>query len=98
MSLPVVVTTAADADLEQAAEWYERQQRGLGAKLVTRVDETLALISDNPELYAVLRDNVRRAPVRKFPYGVFYQVRGTYVEVAAIVHNRRSPLVWQRRI
>jgi hypothetical protein len=41
---------------------------------------------------------VRRALLRKFPYGVFYFVFDDTVVVLACFHTRRDPKDWQKRV
>jgi hypothetical protein len=49
-------------------------------------------------MYAEEHNDIRRAPIRRFPYGVYYRIRSNYIQVIAIVHNRRDASVWQSRI
>ena len=98
MSLPAILSAEAEADLDEAAMWYEQQRAGLGVDLVARVRSTLGQIGSTPELYAVIQDDVRRVPVKKFPYCVYYRVQVDRIEVIAIMHDRRDPSVWEARI
>jgi len=77
MSLPTALTAEAEADLEEAAGWYERRRAGLGRDLVARVHEMLARVADFPDLYPEVHTGVRRAPLRRFPYGIFYRAMKT---------------------
>jgi plasmid stabilization system protein ParE len=97
MSLPVFLTAEAEADLDEAALWYEGRSAGLGSDLVARVRATLDKISDTPALYPELHAGLRRAAVKRFPYGVFYRVRADRVEVVGVFHDRRDPSAWQSR-
>jgi plasmid stabilization system protein ParE len=97
VSRPVVLTAEAEADLDEAAQWYEQRSPGLGADLVARVRDTLARVGNNPELYPEVHGGIRRAPVRRFPYGVFYRQRNDRVAVIAVFHDRRDPSIWQSR-
>jgi toxin ParE1/3/4 len=95
--MPVILSPAADDDLDEAVLWYEQRRSGLGTKLIARLDEVLARIGDNPDLYPEVHSGIRRAPIRRFPYGAFYRRRTNYVQVIAIVHDRRDPPVWEAR-
>ena len=97
MTLPVVLTPEAEADVDDAAQWYDDRRRSLGARLTAAIRATLQRISDKPDLYAEVDDGIRRAPVRRFPYGVFYHHKADRVEVIAILHDRRDPSIWQCR-
>src|SRR5437879_4635726 len=98
MSLAVLLTPAAEDDVEEAAQWYEQRRDGLGRDLVRRVRDTLDRIRANPQLYPEVHFRVRRAPVRRFPFGVFYRVNPANIEVIGVFHDRRDPTVWNKRV
>jgi plasmid stabilization system protein ParE len=50
MRLPVELTPEAEADLDEAARWYEQRSPGLGVSLVAHVRETFASIGMNYEI------------------------------------------------
>jgi len=97
MTLPVVLTPQAEAELDDAAQWYEQQAAGLGTDLVEAVQRTLSLIENLPELYPVAHGTLRRGLLQRFPYAVYYRVHADRIEVVAIFHHRRDPAEWQRR-
>jgi plasmid stabilization system protein ParE len=97
MSLPVL-TPDAEADIEEAALWYERRAAGLGVDFVARVRDAVSRIAAHPELYPSVHNVVRRARLKRFPYGVFYRIQADRIEVIAVLHDRRNPTVWQQRI
>jgi plasmid stabilization system protein ParE len=96
MNLPVILSPAADRELEAAAEWYE-ERTGQATRFLGRVQEAHDRISRRPELYAVVYKDIRRVRVPKYPYNVYYRVLADRVEVLAIVHGHRDPSVWQSR-
>jgi toxin ParE1/3/4 len=97
MNLPVILSPAADREFEAAAEWYEKQQTGLGTRFVTQVQDALDRIGQEPELHAVVYKDLRRGRVAKSPYKIYYRDLADRVEVLAIVHGHRDPSVWQSR-
>ena len=82
MSVSVVLTAEAEGDLDEAAQQYEQRAAGLGVDFVARVRDTLAAVGANPDLYGEVDDGIRRAPVKRFQYGVFYRRRGDVVPAA----------------
>ena len=98
MNLLVTVLPAAEADLAEAKGWYEKNRRGWSEKFRLRVEEAFEHIGRMPELHAEIYKGVRRSFIREFPYAVFYRVEENRVVVIAVMHTRRSPRRWQRRV
>jgi plasmid stabilization system protein ParE len=93
----LVVREAAEADIAEAARWYEQRSPGLGSEFLRAVDVTLAEIARMPERYPIVRGGARRALLRRFPYAVFFVVRPNLVSVIACLHARRDPRHWRER-
>jgi hypothetical protein len=53
MTLPVVLTHEAQAEFDEAADWYE-QKAGLGVEYAARIREVLNRIGLMPELHVVV--------------------------------------------
>jgi plasmid stabilization system protein ParE len=80
----------------EAQEWYEAQTPGLGEEFVAALELQLKRLEQAPLLYAEIIPGVRRALLPRFPFGVFYVVRGELVHVLAVLHDARSPGRWPR--
>ena len=91
------VRPAAAADLEQAFRWYEAQRPGLGGEFLDAASATFEQILESPRRHRVVHRDTRRANLRRFPYGVFYRIRGTEVIVVACFHASRDPRRWEAR-
>lgn len=97
MTFRIVLRRAAKAEFEDAAIWYESQRRGLGEEFVIEIDEALAKVAESPMRYPVVFGEIRRTVARRFPFSIYFRLRGSTVVVLAIFHGRRDPRVWQRR-
>jgi len=67
-------TQAAIRDVENAAEYYERQREGLGLQFYDRLEEAVGDIERNPEGFEVRFEGLRRCNLRQFPYGLWYKI------------------------
>ena len=70
----LVVHSAAEADIVQAALWYEQRGPGLGSEFLRAVDVVLAEIARTPERFPVVHHTCRRALLRRFPYAQMLDV------------------------
>jgi plasmid stabilization system protein ParE len=97
VSLPVVTRPAAAAEIETAYRWYENEREGLGSEFLEAVEKIVKGIAENPERFSVIRRDVRRAVLRRFPYSIFYRIVAGHVVVIACFHGKRNPKVWRSR-
>jgi plasmid stabilization system protein ParE len=97
MNYVLVFRPEVREELEEAYNWYESQQPGLGDDFLDCVDEILNRICQIPESFPVVYRDVRRAVVRRFPYVVYYRIVSSRVVVTAVFHGRRDPKLWQAR-
>lgn len=97
MSRGITIRPEAEAELAEAYAWYERQRPGLGDEFLVRLDECLSSIQSRPLLHPIVHREVRRALLRRFPYGVFYVLGEDRVTVLAVPHLSRAPTRWMDR-
>jgi plasmid stabilization system protein ParE len=95
--LRLVVRPLAEADLDSAFVWYEAQSPSLGLDFLRAVDACFDAIAARPLVYPVVHRGLRRALLRRFPYGVYFHVDETTVRVVACIHCRQHPRRWRRR-
>lgn len=98
MTRRLILRPEAEADIAVAAQWYEERKRGLSLQFRAALDRTLSSIIARPELYARVHRELRRALLRRFPYGVFYLILPEAIIVLAVLHTSRSPSVWRARV
>jgi plasmid stabilization system protein ParE len=94
----IIIRPEAEGDIAETREWYEERQRGLSLEFRSALDDTMSSIAGNPELYARIYRNLRRALVARFPFAVFYVLRKESIIVIAVLHTSRSPALWRNRL
>ena len=94
---PVVLHPHAETELEQAADRYEQEREVLGGEFRLEFEAALARLLDNPQLYAIERNDLRRCPLHRFPYTIYYADMADRVWIAAVAHQHRRPGYWTRR-
>jgi plasmid stabilization system protein ParE len=79
-----------DCDLEEAALWYAARGAGVAERFIAAAEETLRDVGMEPLKYRERFENVRRANLAGFPYGIFYCVQDSTVFVLAVLHAARD--------
>jgi toxin ParE1/3/4 len=92
-----IVRPLAEADLEDAARWYEAERAGLSARFLSDVDRTFSRIAERPLQFPLVAGDVRRALLHTFPHAVYFRPSDDAVVVVAVLHLRRNPKVWRGR-
>jgi plasmid stabilization system protein ParE len=90
-SPPIVFRRIAKLEMDESIAWYENQRENLGVEFALEIDRTLQRISLNPAQFPPLRGEVRRALLRRFPYGIHYLNETNRVVVLAVFHVKRNP-------
>ena len=88
----------AEAELIAAATWYNEQQKDLGKRFLSAVEDGISRLKINPLLFPLLDSEVRRCLTRTFPFGILFRYRNERIEVIAVMHLRREPGYWQERL
>jgi plasmid stabilization system protein ParE len=91
MSRRVVFLAEAEAEIAEAADWYETRGKGLGADFTRSLEATIAAIQRIPTQYQIVKGQARRAVLRRFPYSLVYKVSEHEIIVLACFHGRRDP-------
>lgn len=97
MTPRLFIRKAARADLAEACAWYEGRRAGLGDEFLDAVSASLVRIEAQPQLFSIAVDDIRMAPLRRFPYVVYFVALPRHTSVLGVVHGRRHPRVWQGR-
>jgi toxin ParE2 len=88
-------TSAAEAELQEAIQFYEAAENGLGAKFLGEVEGALERIIRHPQAWAPISPRTRRCRTSRFPYGLFYQVRRDEILILSVMDLRRDPRRWE---
>ena len=97
MTLPVVWLPDANGDAKEARAWYDGVRPALGEQFALAVNAAIEAIAENPLRFPVIYRNRRRAGVRRFPYGIIFELQEHRIVVIACFHGRRNPKRWQSR-
>ncbi len=95
MSRTLVVEPEAEAEIDQAADWYYQRSRAAAVGFRDSVDKALTFIREHPEQYQVVYRETRRVLLDGYPYALFYLVTESQVVVISCFHMARDPNLWR---
>jgi plasmid stabilization system protein ParE len=98
---PIRIGQEAEAEMAEAARWYEAHRAGLGIEFLEAVDDAVVRIAEMPRMGSpisgVADQAIRRRAVRRFPYHVIYLELPDRLQILAVAHDRRRPGYWVGR-
>jgi plasmid stabilization system protein ParE len=86
-------------EAQAARRWYRVDQEApdVAERFFAALQIALLQISRAPERWPILSGDLRKRPLRRFPYRVIYQVRDNHVLIVAVMHERQRPTTWRSR-
>lgn len=89
------VLSAATGEAEEASDWYEQKEPGLGNRFRLAYGDALAALRQEPLTFEPITRHLRQCRTVGFPYGVIYQVDVDEIVVIAVTHLSRRPGYWR---
>ncbi len=78
-------------EIQNAYNWYEDQQEGLGDRFLLTLNEKLDLILSHPFSFPQKRDNFRESYLGVFPFLIIYTIKDKTIFIHAVFHTSRNP-------
>ena len=97
MTIPVVWISEAKEELLEARAWYADIRPTLGQRFAMAIGATVQEIAEHPLQFPVVHRGRHRAGVRRFPYGIFYEIQENRIVIIACFHGKRRPSRWRAR-
>lgn len=88
----------AEAELIQAAKFYEERVPALGVQFLGAADRAILVILEAPDRWRIIENNVRGYSMPRFPYAVYYRALSDELRILAFKHHRRHPNYWRYRL
>ncbi len=93
----LLINPFAELDLLEAYEWYELKQENLGKRFIKEVNYIIEHIKENPFQFPEIKKDIRQAIVNNFPFVIFFYLKDDLINVFAIFHSSRNPIIWKKR-
>ena len=88
----------AEAELVEAARFYEERVPTLGAHFLDAANRAVGSIQEGPEQWSVVKADVRRYLMPRFPYAIYYRNLAGHLRILAFKHHSRHPDYWRYRL
>lgn len=83
---------AVAAELTEIRDYYNGKVPGLGDAFIDEFEREVLRIAAMPERWMLVRRDIRRALMRRFPYAILYRVsKDDAVRITVVKHERRHP-------
>ncbi len=94
----IVILLEAEAELQDAVEYYDSESVALGDRLTAAYFQALDRIRDFPHVHPKGTLKTRKCKLQAFPYTLVYRARGDLITIYAVAHQSRKPGYWRGRL
>ena len=100
MSFKIIFSPKVYDDLQEAVDFYNTRNKGLGARFIKKIKIRISYIKSNTYGYQVRYNEIRCAPVDSFPYTIHYKVIAEIntIIIVAVLCDYRDPTLWETRL
>ncbi|WP_196799731.1 type II toxin-antitoxin system RelE/ParE family toxin [Thioalkalivibrio sulfidiphilus] len=101
--MEVKVSREAARELEEAAAWYEKEESGLGERLIDAFEHATQLLKEpNPPVTPVTGEaagmGAKKLILHRFPFSLIAVQNQQTITVVAFAHHARKPGYWRKRL
>ena len=86
---------SAETEINEAANFYDREDQGLGNLFLVELKRAIEEIIRFPETGSILSGTIRKKNLRGFPFSLYYKVQTEEIRLLAVAHQRRRPFYWR---
>jgi len=81
-----------EKELIEIRDYYNDRSPGLGDEFVDEFERQVLRIASMPERWMIVRGEIRRALMRRFPYVILFRIPSkSAIRITVVKHKRRHP-------
>lgn len=88
----------AEAEFLAAIDWYAERSAALSVDFMAEIHAAIRRAVTMPDAWPRIEGDIRRVLAHRFPYGILYASRSDSIVVLAVMHLRRHPDYWRKRL
>lgn len=96
--MKVKFSKLAKRDYDIAFEYYKKESNYLSKRFKNDIKESIQRILLFPNLYPNVYEKVQKCVVTKFPFTIYYSVKGSAIYIIAIANHYKNPDVYIKRL
>jgi plasmid stabilization system protein ParE len=89
---------AADEELAEATRYYAKIDSSLSIRFYHEIERLIGEISTHPDRYRKIDPPARRHISTDFPYALIYLEKPDHIWIVAVMHLKRHPAYWRKRL
>ncbi|WP_372794340.1 type II toxin-antitoxin system RelE/ParE family toxin [Pontiella sp.] len=89
--MSIILVPPADAELQDAIDFYNDQMTGLGDRFYEAFTTTISILENNPTLWRRVGEHTRRVNLGRFPFFIMYVHEDSSIYITCIAHHHRDP-------
>jgi len=94
----ISIQASALSDLRAGFRFYEAKEPGLGAYFLDSLSSDVDSLLLYADIHSIHFGRFHRLLSKRFPYAVFYQIKGDDILVRAVLDLRRDPAKITRKM
>ncbi|WP_142785692.1 type II toxin-antitoxin system RelE/ParE family toxin [Changchengzhania lutea] len=93
MASKLTIEPEAQIEIEEAIDWYESKQTGLGEEFYNYLDGYFKTLKEATSLFPIKRKPVfRELPLKRFPYVIIYEHTESEIFVYSVFNTHQDPI------
>lgn len=93
----LIINPFAEIEIKETRNWYNLQKDNLGEEYLQEIKKTAIRIPENPFQFPKIKKKRRKVVVNKFPFSIYFYINELTINVFAVFHTSRNPMIWKQR-
>ncbi|HET8804538.1 MAG TPA: type II toxin-antitoxin system RelE/ParE family toxin [Aequorivita sp.] len=93
MAFELIIKPEAEDEINQAVDWYEGKQLGLGYDFLIHLQSYFDLLKTEVPIFELKRmPSYRELPLGKFPYVIIYELLDDTIIIYSVFNTSQNPI------
>ena len=98
MGYNIIIASVAELDIQAAHKDYNKKLEGLGDEFENEINQSIHYIEQEAQTIQVRYDNIRICFLKRFPFGIHFQMTENNVLIVGIYAMKDNPNKWTKQL